>query len=128
MSKETPKSRAVRKAKYITRGEYKTWFESASAASIRKGKELQTLRESNVDLGKMLANETSKVVKARIAHTKLMADYDAMILTSQNRRDKIVVFQSVQDMREKKLKKFTDLSGFRKIVVILSDSVVNFIG
>jgi hypothetical protein len=127
MSKENSTT-SKKKTTYITRGQYKDWFESASAASSRKGLELKDVKETNAKLNNSLAAEIAKVVKARVAHTKLMADYDAMILTSHNRRDAIFNLKTEASKKEAKLKKFTDLSGFRKIVVILSDSVVNFIG
>jgi hypothetical protein len=127
MSKENSKT-SKKKATYITRGEYKGWFESAAAAATEKGVKIKIIEEANTQLNRTLTGEINKVVKARIAHTKLMNDYDGMVLTSHNRRDKIIKLQEELDTKATKLKKFTDLSGFRKIVVILSDSVVNFIG
>ena len=126
ISKASNKKPLVKKAAYVSREEYKSKFELQMALAGKNESKLTVIKEANHQLNRTLTGEIKKVVEARKQYSNLITKYDHAVLKLNNSENRIVDFESAMQVAAMKSNEFENLSTFRKVIIVITDSVSNF--
>jgi PHD/YefM family antitoxin component YafN of YafNO toxin-antitoxin module len=127
VSKTSNKKPAAKKAAYVSREEYKAKFERQMSLVGKNAAKLTVISEANHQLNRTLTGEIKKVTHARDAYKDLTNKYDSVTLKLNNSENQVVILEEVIVKSLDNMAKFECLSTFRKVVVVITDSVTNYI-
>jgi hypothetical protein len=127
ISKTSNKKPVAKKAAYVSRKEYKAKFERQMSLAIKNAARLTVVSETNNQLNKTLTEEIKKVVEARKEYSRIITKYDLLVLSFNDSKNINLDLESIIQESSMKISKFENLSTFRKLIIVLTDSVSNFI-